>query len=198
MFLKKIYWVWDKKIPILVLSVPIVVSCILVLFFKNFLEVVEVNLFITISSWFFSLTSVIFIFIVWKKFDEPLYNKEKRDKKYLDKEGIEDLKKAVSYILKFSDSLEDINHLRNHCRTVKYIYDKLRNKNQETELDSLKENIKSFLNLLNKYKLETIGASKNMDEWDKIDIKIKSEIGLKAFSLEKDLERLLSEIKKNE
>lgn len=198
MFLKMILWIWDKKVPILVVFAPIVVSYYLVLYSKDFLEEFEVNLFITISSWFFSLISVVFIFIVWKKFDEPLYNKEKREKNYLDKEGIEDLKVSVSYILKFSEDSEDITHLSKHCRTVKYIYDKLRNKNQETELDSLREDIKSLINLLNRHKLETIGASKNMDKWNKIDIEIKSGIGKKAFYLEKDLESLLSEIKKNE
>lgn len=196
MFLKMILWIWDKKVPLLVVFAPIVVSYYFVLYSKDFLEEFEVNLFITISSWFFSLISVIFIFIVWKKFDEPLYNKEKREKNYLDKEGIEDLKVSVSYILKFSDDSEDITHLSEHCRTVKYIYDKLSNKNHETELDSLSEDIKSLIHLLNKHKLETIGASKNKDKWNKIDIEIKSRIGKKAFYLEKDLESLLSEIKK--
>lgn len=181
--------------PIFFIFFPFVAGGIISYYFEYFIDFKKLMTFITFSSWFFSFFSILLIFIVWEKFRESVIRKDMRDKKYLDREGIEDLKSAVSSVRLFVDDKKDMDQLSEKCRAIKYIYDKLNNQKQDTELYSLKDEIAGVFSVVNEFKLESIGRNMDEEKWEQIKDKDKEVIGRKLFALEQDLERLLKEVR---
>lgn len=181
--------------PIFFIFFPFVAGGIISYYSEYFSDFKKLMTFITFSSWFFSFFSILLIFIVWEKFRESVIRRDMRDKKYLDREGIEDLKSAVSSVRLFVDDNKDMDQLSEKCRAIKYIYDKLNNQKQDTELYSLKYEIDGVFSVVNKFKLESIGRNMDEEKWEQIEDKDKEVIGRKLFALEQELERLLKEVR---
>ncbi|MES3714448.1 hypothetical protein ABC762_13255 [Staphylococcus ureilyticus] len=124
-----------------------------------------------------------------------MLRKNMRDKKYLDMEGIEDLKSAVSIVRLFVDGEKNMDQLSEKCRAIKYIYDKLKNQKQDTELYSLKYEIDDVFSVVNEFNLESIGRNRDDQKWEQIRDEDKEVIGRKLFTLEKELETLLKDVR---
>ena len=182
-------------VPLFVIGFPFFVGGIISCCFEYLIDFKKVMAFITFSSWFFSFFSILFIFIVWEKFRESVLLKNIRDKKYLDMEGIKDLKSYVVIVRLVVDGKKDIDQLSGNCRGIKYIRDKLKNQKKDTELYSLKYEIDDVFNVVNKFELESIGRNMDSQKWEKITDEDKEIIGKKLFTLEKELEALLKDVR---
>lgn len=173
---------------------PFLVSILISFKLEYIANIRKLEIFMSFSSWFFTLSSLILIFLVSERFTISTFHRNIREKNYLDKEAIQDLKNAVQRIRLLIDNETDTRHLTEDCRTIKYIYTKLSKQKQDTDLHSLKDEIGDLFNKINRYKLESIGNEKNQ-KWQKFDVSHKRDIGEIVYRLEMDLESLLNDIK---
>ncbi|TQR88740.1 hypothetical protein [Staphylococcus saprophyticus] len=182
-------------LPIFFIFFPFVAGGIISYYFEYFSDLKKVMTFITFSSWFFSFFSILLIFVVWEKYRESVVRKDMRDKKYLDREGIEELNSAVLIVRLFVDDQKNMEQLSEKCRAIKYTYEKLKKQKQDTELYSLEYEIRNVFNVINKFKLESIGRNMDEEKWEQIKDKDKKVIGEKLYTLEKELGILLEDVR---
>ncbi|MCJ0958748.1 hypothetical protein [Mammaliicoccus sciuri] len=184
----------NKLVPIFFVGFPFVIGGIISWFFEYLIEFEKVMAFVTVSSWFFSFFSILLIFMVWEKFRESIVRKDFRDKRYLNRDAISELEPAVSDVILVIKGDKDIDKLSDSCGTIKYIYRKLTKQKQDTELYSVKPEMRELFNVINKYKLESIGREQRYEEWKGISEDKKQEILGKADELSRELKRLLEDI----
>lgn len=184
----------NKLVPIFFVGIPFVIGGIISWFFEYLIEFEKVMAFVTVSSWFFSFFSILLIFMVWEKFRESIVRKDFRDKKYLNRDAISELEPAVLDVILVIKGDKDIDNLSDSCGTIKYIYRKLIKQKQDTELYSVKSEMRELFNVINKYKLESIGREQRYEEWKGISEDKKQEILGKADELSRELKMLLEDI----
>lgn len=180
--------------PITFIGLPLFIAICISIWSENIIDIKKITTFITISSWLFSFSSLLLIFLVSEKFRISTFHKNIREKNFLDQDAIAKLKDAVQKVRLFSDNQIDIDSLYDDCRDIKYIYRKLRNQKQDTELYSLKNEIGDIFDKINKHNLESIGAAKDTKKWEQIDPSQKEEIRIIAYSLEQDLKSLIKDV----
>lgn len=124
-----------------------------------------------------------------------ILHKTIRDKKLLDEDGISILKDSAERIRLSLGKPTDLSEIEADCRQIIYIRNKIKSQKQDTELYSLKIEIDDLFHAINKYKLVTISATKDIESWKKIDINSQIDIAEIAYRLEQDLQILLNDIK---
>lgn len=184
-FLKSIFFIGS----------PLVFAFIICMWFEHIIDLKKVMVFVTFSSWLFSFFSIVLIFVVWEKVRESVVRKNVRDKKYLDIHAISELESAIENIYLIALGNKEIDQLSENSRIVKYIYRKLENQKQDTELYSLMDEVAVVFNDINKFKLESIGKNMDSEKWDEINERDKEIIVENTFNLSKELKMLSKDIK---
>ncbi|WP_426451155.1 hypothetical protein ACP272_13115 (plasmid) [Staphylococcus xylosus] len=182
---------WKKYIGILIFVFVFIVSGILTFYFRDFFKVYEVGIFITLSSWLFSIFSFLFIFIVWDKFTYSSYKKIKREKKYLDDEAIKELNIVVGDIYIFFNGQDDSVNLFESCLKVKKIAELLKKTREDCELNAYKRGITTFSSFLNKKSIKNIKSYED-EKLNRLSKKDKEKILDMSFTLKEDLTRILT------
>lgn len=180
--------------PITFIGLSFLIAICISIWAENIINIKKITTFITVSSWLFSFSSLLLIFLVSEKFRISTFHKSIREKNFLDQDAITKLKDAVQRVRLFTDDQIDIDSLYYNCIDIKYIYSKLKDQKQDTELYSLKNEIGDIFDKINKYKLESIGAAKDTKKWEQIDPSHKEEIRIIAYSLEQDLDSLIKDV----
>lgn len=182
--------------PIIFIGFPFLIAIFISIWFENLINIKKITTFITISSWLFSLSSLLLIFLVSEKFRISTFHRNIREKKFLDQDGVTKLKNAVQNIRLFIDDQIEIDSINTACEDIIYIYHKLKNQKQDTELYSLKNEIDDIFSKINQYNLPSIAHDKDIERWKKIDSSVKQTIGSMAYTLEQDLDSLIKDIEK--
>lgn len=179
-----------KIIGVFIFVFIFILTLISTFYFSAFFEVSEVQIFITVSSWLLSIFSFVFIFIVWDKFTYSSYKKIKRQKEYLNDEGVKDLDEAVTNILNFFSHKDESVDLFESCSKVKKISDLLMNTREDCELLAYKKGITDFSSLLNKKNIKKIKNYED-EKLKRLSEKDLDKILNKSFTLKEDLKMIL-------
>lgn len=116
--------------------------------------------FIDFSSYFYSLSSLILVFVFYRKYSYSDHLKDSYRLKYLESDGEIDFLSAVkclyeSLINSNVIGTESDNKIRESCIVIKNIYNKVVELEDDTYLKSLRYEIKDIVSLINELKIET-------------------------------------------
>ncbi|MBT2572311.1 hypothetical protein, partial [Planococcus sp. ISL-110] len=173
---------------ILFFVVPTVISLVLALCFEKFLEHDFVAKFMTTSGYFYTLGSLILVFILFNTFKVSDYKKSVASKDFLEKRAFEELSSSLKTIL---DCLEknETKNLHSSCMTVKEIYESVRDFESDVDLKAYSIEIRDVFSVLNKYKLSTIGYNSDVQKLENMRESYKFDIVTKIDRLVRQLEQ---------
>lgn len=171
---------------------PVIITLIIVYFFKNMLKIEFITYFMSVSGYLFSLTSLILVFILFKTFRFSDYTRAVTDKNYLEKNAKIELIESLTDIQKslYDNSVPNI--IKSYLN-IQYIYNSLKNYKEDVILKAYFPELKSIFNILNKYKFYTISIDKDITKWTEIPNDIKSDLYLKVDNLSTSLKHSIEE-----
>jgi len=142
---------------------PIILSLILVLSFKNILENDFVEKIVFTSGYLFTLSSLILVFILFNTFKVSDYKRSAASKKYLEKKAFDKLYTSLTTIKNCVET-NQVKDLYTSCMTVRETFNTLKFHDSDVELKAYSNEIKAVVNLINKYKLSTRGLDPKAKE----------------------------------
>lgn len=171
------------------LLLPIIISLVLVSKYSEILNSPFIKETISVSGYFFSLSSLVLIFILFRSFRPSDYHKSVSDQKYLDDDAIGDLDSSLKTI-KFCIQHNEVKDLVDSCNTVIHIYRSLKEHGDDLILKAYSNQIKDLFNLINKHALQRIGLTSDYEELRAISDSDKLMIWNKTDELERYLKRI--------
>ncbi|WHX25645.1 hypothetical protein QNH47_16150 [Virgibacillus halodenitrificans] len=169
---------------------PIVLSFVLVFKFGEIFDYEIMEKILSISGYFFTLSSLILVFILFRVFRTSDHNKSVSDKEYLEEDAIKELLSSLR-IIKACIQKDEVKGLYDSCSDVKHIYHSLNGYEEDVDLKAYSTQIKNLFSLINKHKLTSIGFEHNSEQLKKKSLKDKQKIMEAAGDLERYLNRML-------
>lgn len=137
------------------LGLPILLSVLIVWLFDAILDIDLVEKFILISGYLFTASSLILVFILFKKFNVSDYKKSETSRIYLEKHAFDELYSALKIIENCVRNYE-VENLSASCAMVRNIHNSLTAYESDIDLKAYRNEIKSVVNLVNKHGLSAI------------------------------------------
>lgn len=163
------------------LVLPLLVSLLVAWSFADLLDNKFLQDFIYLSGYLFTASSLLLVFILFKRSKVSDIKKDEANKKFLEEEAFVDLFLALTTI-KACIEKDDVTNLGVNCFKLENIYNMLVSYGSDTDLKAYQNDIKSIYILLGKNDLFTIGLASET-------------IRLKEMSIQKK-QNLISEIGK--
>lgn len=168
---------------------PLGLSLILVFKFNEIVNSEIIKQIISVSGYFFSLSSLILVFILFRRFKSSDFQKTASEQKYLEVDAIKELGSALENIKRCIHKSR-VKGLSESSNTVLHIYRSLTEYDDDVILKAYSNKLKKLSNLINKHKLITIGISNDFERLRSISSKHKSEIWSSADDLKRYSERI--------
>lgn len=160
----KRWFINNKWILILCfLGLPIILSLLIIWLFDTILDIDLVEKFILISGYLFTASSLILVFILFKKFNVSDYKKSETSRIFLEKYAFDDLYSALKVIRDCVENYE-FENLSVSCTTVRNIHNSLTAYEADIDLKAYRNEIKSVVNLVNKHGLSTISNANEVEK----------------------------------
>ena len=145
------------------LGLPIILSLLIIWLFDTILDIDLVEKFILISGYLFTASSLILVFILFKKFNVSDYKKSETSRIFLEKYAFDDLYSALKVIRDCVENYE-FENLSVSCTTVRNIHNSLTAYEADIDLKAYRNEIKSVVNLVNKHGLSTISNANEVEK----------------------------------
>ncbi|PIC69063.1 hypothetical protein CSV67_05945 [Sporosarcina sp. P2] len=120
-----------------------------------------------ISGYLFTLSSLSLVFILFKNFKRSDYTRFEINKNYLENNAEEKLVHSLTNI-KVCLTENTVKDLYSSCIVIKNIYNDLKDEQSDVDLKAYTSEIKSVFNLLNKFKLSSIGFESDIVKFKSI------------------------------
>lgn len=169
------------------LVLPLLVSFLLAWPFDALLEIKALQNFVYVSGYLFTASSLLLVFILFKRAKVSDYKKDEASKYFLENDAFVDLFLALTTIKNCIEN-DEVTNLSVNCLRVRHIHTLLVSYGSDTELKAYQKKIKSIYNLLAKHGLFTIGFASETIKLKEMSVQKKevlvSEIGELLFQLE--------------
>ena len=181
---------WKNNILVLLslfFVLPIILSFILVLYFKDFLAHDFVTRFLSISGYLFTLSALILVFILFNTFKVSDYKRSMANEKFLEK-AFDNLPASLTTIKSCLRNNEP-EELYESCGIVRGIFKSLQDSESDVDLKAYESEIKAVVNLINKHHLTTIGFDLDFERLKAMSADTKRQIAFTVDDLLLQLEQ---------
>lgn len=181
---------WKNNLWLLLfafLVLPMLLSFILVLNFNALLDYDFVKDLLSVSGYFFTLSSLILVFILFKTFKPSDYKRSLANDKFLER-ALVDLPSKLTIIKNCVDRNET-KGLYESCGMVTDVYNSLIVSESDVDLKAYRTEIKKIFNLVNTYKLSRIGFEADVKKLEKMRSANKRQIIFSIDDLLRQLEQ---------